>query len=109
MRQRSWLIVFLLTFTIINYPNPFNPKGGQTVTFECTADTTFESTLYIYNLGAEKIFSRSVTINAGKTYLTWNGYSFANEQIGNGAYLYRLVDLTSRSPVGKGKILVINQ
>ncbi|MFA5034891.1 MAG: T9SS type A sorting domain-containing protein [Candidatus Margulisiibacteriota bacterium] len=108
MKKISWAFVLLLTVTIINYPNPFNPKAGQTTTFECTSDTAFTGTLYIYDMAAQLLLKRDLTVNAGTTRFGWNGYSDQNELVGSGVYLYCLSD-KSRGRVGKGKSWVINR
>jgi len=109
MKQISWLFILLLTITIINYPNPFNPKGGESATFECTSDSTLETTLYIYDMSARMLYQKVFSLTGGATSrLTWNGYTDANERAANGVYLYQLID-TARNRVGRGKIWIINR
>ncbi|MBU0629395.1 MAG: T9SS type A sorting domain-containing protein [Candidatus Margulisbacteria bacterium] len=108
MNKYTWLFVFLLTVTIINYPNPFNAKAGQTTTFECTTDTAFNSTLYIYDMTARLLFKRDLPMNAGANHFGWNGYTEQNELVNSGVYLYFLTD-KNHSRVGKGKVWVINR
>ena len=110
MRKLSWLAVFLLTITIFNYPNPFNPKGGEVTTFECRTDATIEATIYLYDMSARLILQRIFNIQSGRVNLTaWNGYSDSNEIVSNGIYLYRLIDSSTKKSVGKGKVWVINR
>lgn len=110
MKNFNWLAIFLLTITIINYPNPFNPKGGEIATFECTSDSTLETTLYLYDLSARLLRQKAFNLKGGSiNRLTWNGYSDANELVGNGIYLYRLVDSSTKKLVVKGKVWVINR
>jgi hypothetical protein len=109
MRTLSWLLVLILAVTVINYPNPFNPAGGQITTIECMADTTAEAYIYIYDMAARLILRKTFDLQGGATNrTTWNGYSDYNELVGNGIYLYQIID-TARKRVGKGKIWVINQ
>jgi len=109
MRKSSWLLILLLAVTLINYPNPFNPKGGATTTIECTSDTTAEAFLYIYDMSARMLLRKAFNLQGGTTTRTsWNGYSDYNELVGSGVYLYQVID-TSWKRVGKGKIWVINQ
>lgn len=110
MKKFSWLLALLLTVSIINYPNPLNPKGGEIVTFECTSDTTMETTLYLYNMSARLLWQKVFNLQGGATNrLIWNGYSDYNELVGNGIYLYRLVDSATKKSVAKGKVWIINR
>ena len=110
MKHYGWLFVFLLTISIINYPNPFNPRGGETVTFECTPDTTGEAQLLIYDFSARLVLRRPFSLAGGSVNRTsWNGYNNDNEPAGSGVYLYRLVDTSSKTTLGKGKVWVINK
>ncbi|MBU0671969.1 MAG: T9SS type A sorting domain-containing protein [Candidatus Margulisbacteria bacterium] len=109
MKKLSWLLTLILAATVINYPNPFNPVGGQATTFECTSDTTTEALLYIYDMSARLMQRMNFNLQGGVTNKTgWDGYSYSNEIVGNGIYLYQVVT-TSGQRVGKGKIWVINQ
>jgi hypothetical protein len=109
MRKLSWLLTVLLVATVINYPNPFNPLGGEAVSFECTSDTSAEAFLYVYDLGARLILRREFNLVSGApNYLGWDGYSDYNELAANGIYLYQVITKTNER-VAKGKIWVINQ
>lgn len=109
MRHLSWLCVFLLAVTLINYPNPFNPQGNEISTIECTADSTTEAFLYIYDMAARRILRKAFNLQGGTAVkTTWDGYSDYNELAGNGLYLYQIIDIANNR-VGKGKIWVVNQ
>ena len=110
MRRYNWLLVLLLTITVINYPNPFNPKGGENMTFECDPGQSAMTTLYLYDMSARLIWHQDFELQAGMTNrLTWDGYSDQNERVGNGIYLYRLVDRSTQKLAAKGKVWVINR
>ncbi|HVN67650.1 MAG TPA: hypothetical protein VMT55_04690 [Candidatus Sulfotelmatobacter sp.] len=110
MKHLNWLVIILLTVTVVNYPNPCNFKGGEVVTFEATSAASLETTFYVYDLSARLITHKAFSLPANVAgYLTWDGYSDANQRVGNGVYLYRLVDHATRNSVGKGKIWVINR
>ena len=109
MKFKSWLLIILLTVSIINYPNPFNPKGGEIATFECTSDATLEASLYIYNMAAQLLLQKTFNLSAGTNRTAWNGYADSNELAGNGVYLYRLIDSATKQSLAKGKIWVINR
>ncbi|MBN2058722.1 MAG: hypothetical protein JW782_07990 [Candidatus Saganbacteria bacterium] len=106
----SWLLTGLLAVTIINYPNPVNPAGGQSATFEATCDATTEAVLYIYDMSARLLLRRDFNLTGGGVInrTGWNGYNNYNEPVGNGIYLYSLISRTG-AKLGKGKIWVINQ
>jgi hypothetical protein len=109
MKPLSWLLVLLLAVSVINYPNPFNPKGGEVTTIECTADTTAEAFLYIYDLSARLVLRKELVLSGGSTSSTlWDGYSNYNELVGNGIYVYQIIS-KAKSRIAKGKIWVINQ
>jgi hypothetical protein len=109
MRQLTWLCVLLLAVSVINYPNPFNPNGGEITTIECTADATSEAVLYIYDMAARLLVRRDFNLTGGSTSSTsWNGYSDYNELVGNGIYLYQIIG-KGRKRIGRGKIWVINE
>lgn len=109
MRAFSWLLILLMAVSATNYPNPFNPKGGQITTIECNSDTTGEATLYIYDMGARFIARQRLNLVGGSTSRTsWNGYSDYNQRVGNGIYLYFILD-NAKKRVAKGKIWVINR
>lgn len=109
MRPLSWLLVLLLAVSIINYPNPFNPKGGEIMTFEATSDTSAEAFLYIYDMAGRMLLRKAFDLQSGGTInrATWDGYTYYNEMVGNSIYLYQLID-KSRKRIGRGKIWVIN-
>ncbi|MBU1027035.1 MAG: T9SS type A sorting domain-containing protein [Candidatus Margulisbacteria bacterium] len=109
MKQINWLLILLLTVTVYNYPNPFNPQSGQTTSIECTTDTTTEAFLYIYDMSARFVAFKPFDLQGGaKNQISWDGYSDYNQLVGNGIYLYQIIN-KARQRVGRGKIWVINQ
>jgi len=93
----------------INYPNPFNPNGGEVCTIECASTPTVESTLYIYDMSARLILRKNFSLPGGSTnQTTWNGYGDNNELAGSNIYLYQIID-SNHNRIGKGKIWVINR
>jgi hypothetical protein len=109
MKKTGWLLLLFLTVTIINYPNPFNPKSGQLATFECSSTATQETRLLIFDLGARLVATKTFALSASLyNRLSWNGYNDNNELVGPGVYPYRLVDTATNKSIGKGKIWVVN-
>ena len=110
MKAAKWFALLFLAVTVINYPNPFSPKGGEITTFEGTSSTSTESMLYLYDMSARLLFSQVFPLPAGTaSRITWNGYGIDNQLAGNGVYLYRVVELPGKNTVAKGKVWVINQ
>jgi len=109
MKLNHWLLLFLLTITLINYPNPFNPKGKEVTTFEVTSDATLEATLSLYDLAACLVFQKTFPLQAGTSNrITWDGYNYHNERVSTGIYLCRLLDSSSKKLLAKTKVWVIN-
>ena len=101
---------FAQNLTLINYPNPFNPKGGQIVTFECFSNSNLETSIYLYDMAARLLWKKNFPLQAAtKNRISWDGYNENNELVGNGIYLYRLIDSSSKQQLAKGKIWVINR
>lgn len=111
MKITKWFpVFFILLVTLINYPNPFNPKGGEVTTIECTPDATFEATIYLYDMGARLVWKKPFSLQGGTANrIVWNGYSDGNERVSNGVYLCRLINPTDGKASAKGKIWVINR
>lgn len=105
----SWLFLLLLSVSVINYPNPFNPFGGEIATFECSAEASGTATLYVYDLAARLVWQKTVNLTTGTTSFTWDGYNNFNQLSGNGLYLYRLVDGNAKSSLAKGKVWIVNR
>lgn len=109
MKHFNWLFLILLTVAVINYPNPFNPKGGEVSTLECTSDTATGALLYIYDMSARLLLNKTFNLSVGTSRTSWNGYSDGGQLAGSGVYLYRIIDSTSKKSLAKGKIWVINR
>ncbi|MCU0640779.1 MAG: hypothetical protein MUC35_01680 [Candidatus Margulisbacteria bacterium] len=106
----TWLLLLWLTVTIINYPNPFNPRAGQVATFECASTATQETRLLIFDRAARLLVQKTFPLDAWPfNRLVWNGYSDGNELVSPGVYLYRLIDPATNRPIGKGKVWVIDR
>lgn len=70
-----------------NYPNPFNPNTE--LTFQIPQSS--KVTLVIYNLLGQKIRTLlDKEMMAGYHSIQWDGYGDRGEQVGSGAYIYRL-------------------
>lgn len=110
MRFFKWVFIFFYAVILFNYPNPFNPRGGEITSFECTSSISMEATLYIYDLSARLLWKKDWSLPAGLTSQTsWNGYSDFNERVGTGIYPYYLVDRSANKIAAKGKAWVINR
>ncbi len=110
MKSARWIALFTLAVAVINYPNPFNPKGGEIATFEGTSNTSTESMLYLYDMSARLLFSQNFPLPGGAvSRISWSGYGNDNQLAGNGVYLYRVVELPGKNTIAKGKVWVINK
>lgn len=108
MRKLTWLAVLLLTVTVINYPNPFNPANSEITTIKVTSDTTGEAFIYIYDLAARLLARKNVSLVGGSSVTTtWDGYSDYNELVGSGVYLYQVIS-ANQQRLGRGKIWIVN-
>ena len=60
-------------------------------------------------MAARFVLRKNFNLEGGSTNrVTWDGYSDYNELVGNGIYLYLILD-EAKNRVGKGKIWVINR
>src|SRR3989339_336999 len=98
MRTAKWFALLFLAVTVINYPNPFDPKNGESATFEGNSSTSTEAILYLYDMSARLLYTSSFPL-PGNTVsrITWNGYGNDNQLAGNGIYLYRVVETATKN------------
>jgi len=89
-----------------NYPNPFNPYRGNTTTIVFAPQGATAVSINIYDITAKPVQKLAWTAG-GATEIVWDGKNAYGEIVGDGVYLYRVVD--GSKLLGKGKILVINQ
>ena len=90
-----------------NYPNPFNPTGGEETTFVFSPGDAENVGIYIFDSTAKLVQKVMWTPSTGDA--TWNGINHSGEIQGDGVYLYRIVNEADKSMIGKGKILIINK
>ena len=88
-----------------NYPNPFNPNGGEITTIVFAPQTSATATIYIFDTTAR--LQQKIMWSGGAARVVWDGKNAYAETVGDGVYLYRIVDGTKL--LGRGKILVINK
>ncbi|MFA4905196.1 MAG: Calx-beta domain-containing protein [Candidatus Margulisiibacteriota bacterium] len=92
------------------YPNPFNPLGGETTKIVFSPGSATKADIYIFDMTAKLAQKLSwpttgTTRPDGRVEVTWDGKNSYGEIVGDGVYLYRVVD----GGVRKGKILVVNK
>jgi hypothetical protein len=92
-----------------NYPNPFNPLGGQTTTIVFSPGSAANVSIYIYDMTAKKVAQIDWVQGAPAAQVIWDGKNMYDEIVGDGVYLYRVVDAGANKLIGKGKILVVNK
>lgn len=92
------------------YPNPFNPLGGETTKIVFSPGSAARADIYIFDMTAKLVQklnwpTTGSTRPDGRVEVTWDGKNSYGEIVGDGVYLYRVVD----GGVRKGKILVVNK
>ncbi|MBI5699363.1 IPT/TIG domain-containing protein [Candidatus Saganbacteria bacterium] len=92
------------------YPNPFNPLGGETTKIVFSPGSAAKADIYIFDMTAKLVQklnwpTTGSTRPDGRVEVTWDGKNSYGEIVGDGVYLYRVVD----GGVRKGKILVVNK
>ncbi len=75
------------TYSLKNYPNPFNPTTN--IQFELPVSS--HVTLEIYNYIGERIVTLlDEAKNAGEYQTEWNGKNSQNRNVASGVYIYRM-------------------
>jgi len=92
------------------YPNPFNPLGGEVTRIVFSPGSATRADILIFDMTAKLVsklnWPTTGTIRPdGRVEVTWDGKNSYGEIVGDGVYLYRVVD----GGVRKGKILVVNK
>ncbi|MBU0573053.1 MAG: hypothetical protein KKH83_01090 [Candidatus Margulisbacteria bacterium] len=103
----SFVVLASTTTQTYNYPNPFNPTGGEKTNIVISNDGEPVVLIYIFDSTAEMV--KRFTWCEGDAEIQWDGRSDRGQILGDGVYLYRVVKNSDRSLIGKGKILIINK
>ncbi|KAF0134713.1 MAG: hypothetical protein FD145_430 [Candidatus Saganbacteria bacterium] len=93
--------------TTYNYPNPFNPLQNQVTKIVFNPGTSARVAVYVFDMSAQQVVRLECAL--AQTEVTWDGKNTYGEIVGDGAYLYRVIDADSNKLINKGKILVINK
>ncbi|MBU0686699.1 MAG: T9SS type A sorting domain-containing protein [Candidatus Margulisbacteria bacterium] len=98
--------------TPMNYPNPFNPNGGQSTTIRYTLSQNTNITLMVYDITGKHVLRRVYTSgttggSAGQNEITWNGTNDFGTRAGSGVYIYFIV--SGGKVLGSGEMAVYNQ
>lgn len=94
----------------LNYPNPFDPSSGTTISFTLTKDSDVDMNVYDIsgNLITKKTYlSGSQGGKAGYNEVLWDGKADNGDLIGNGMYLYMLI--IDGKMAGKGKMVAFRK
>ena len=96
------------------WPNPFNPiatTGTSEAAITCDPGTASQIGVYIYDLAGQLIHKEVVAISSSASSFatSWNGYDDNSKLAGDGPYLVRIIDESTKGLLAKGKILVIKQ
>ncbi|MFA4967477.1 MAG: carbohydrate binding domain-containing protein, partial [Candidatus Margulisiibacteriota bacterium] len=95
--------------TSYNYPNPFNPLGGEKTIIVFDPGTAANVTVYIFDMTAKQMAKINWSQSEPAAQVIWDGKNIYDEIVGDGVYLYRIVDTGSGKMIGKGKILAVNK
>ena len=81
-------IVLPQSFTLSNYPNPFNPE----TTIQFTLPEAAQVTVMVYDITGALIrtLKEDVRYSAGAHHIVWDGMNSAGQPVASGVYLYRL-------------------
>jgi len=77
--------ILLTSYSLCNFPNPFNPE--TTIKFN-TENTEENTEIQIYNIKGQKIKHFSIFNNQSS--ITWDGTDENNQAVSSGIYLYQL-------------------
>ncbi len=89
-----------------NYPNPFNPNGGESTIIVFSPGAETSASIYIIDITGQ-IVGKVAWTSATAAQVTWNGKDFNGNTLGDGVYLYRVA--AGSKLLGRGKILIINR
>lgn len=96
--------------TPLNFPNPFDPASGTTISYYLTKDSNIQ--INIYDLTGTLIAKKSYSAssqggNAGYNEVAWNATSDSGELIGNGMYIYMII--ADGRVASKGKMVAFRK
>ncbi|NQT65565.1 MAG: T9SS type A sorting domain-containing protein, partial [FCB group bacterium] len=79
----------IVSGTLRNFPNPFNPS--TTISFSVTQNSDFVN-LEVYNIKGQKVktFAAFPNRGLGTRSIMWNGTDQNNKPVSSGIYLYQL-------------------
>jgi hypothetical protein len=90
--------------SIIIYPNPYNPQGGQGVRIT-NLSLDSQVVVRIFNLAGNLVRSleenKEITLQEGRKTATWDGTNEAGENVARGIYLAFVTDEKGTRGVGK--------
>ena len=89
-----------------NYPNPFKPISGERTNIIFTPGSATYAKILIFDMTAKII--KKLQWTGGTPSVEWDGKNDFGEIVGDGVYLYRVVD-DGNKLLGKGKILAVNR
>ena len=97
---------------LYNYPNPFNPSGGEVTYISFITGIEGPVELYIYDLSFHLVYYRKYSMSelgmgSKRKTLIWNGRNLRGQITANGIYLARIVINEIRSQILK--IMVNNK
>jgi len=92
------------SYSLHNYPNPFNPQ----TTIRYVLPSVEKVSLCIYNIKGQKVKTLiQETLPAGKHSVIWDGRDSNGKRVASGVYFYKL-EMNTGKPLIK-KMLLLNK
>ncbi len=90
--------------TIYNFPNPFDPWGGESTKIRIVVSGNMPASLSVFDITGRILMKKSVNLISGTNDIDWDGRDDFGGKVGNGVYLLRVV--SDGKLLGKAKIWV---
>lgn len=92
----------------LNYPNPFDPSIGTSISYYLTRDANVN--INVYDISGNLISKKTCVMgsnggSAGYNEVFWDGKTNGGEFVGNGMYIYLVI--ADGSLIGKGKMTAL--
>lgn len=95
----------------VNHPNPFQPLKGEKTHIAYVLTTDMDITLYIHDIRGSVVWKRTYPAfeeggKAGYNEILWSGATDFGPVLGNGIYIFKMVN--DKKIIGRGKITILD-